>query len=101
MIPGRTDHRQAVNQIFKKDASISKATILNCSDFGKNPVVVSFIGNHVGVRRVDGSLVNSAVPSTVITLHEFASTSRWEEARKLCRVVKESSIYVWCCIVTI
>lgn len=69
--------------------------ILTCSDFGKNPVVVSFIGNHVGVRRVDGSLVNSAVPLTVITLHEFASSSRWEEARKLCRVAKESDIKIY------
>ncbi len=58
------------------------------SDFGKNPVVVNFYGNHVGVRRVDGSLVNSAVPMTVSILHELASTARWEEARKLCRLVK-------------
>lgn len=65
---------------------------LFCSDFGKNPVVVSFVGNHIGVRRVDGSLVNSAVPMTVTTLHEFASTSRWEDARKLCRLVKVSTI---------
>lgn len=83
--------------IFSDKGIVEKTCAKNdSSDFGKNPVVVSFYGNHVGVRRVDGSLVNSAVPMTVSLLHEFASTARWEEARKLCRLVKEDTL--WACL---
>ncbi|KAJ1520245.1 hypothetical protein ONE63_004452 [Megalurothrips usitatus] len=83
--------------IFSDKRIVEKTCVRNdSSDFGKNPIVASFVGNHVGVRRVDGSLVNSSVPMTVNILHEFASSSRWEEARKLCRVVKEDAL--WACL---
>jgi pentatricopeptide repeat protein len=58
------------------------------SEFGKNPVVVSFNGNHLGIRRVDGSLVTSSVSPYHSVLHGYAASSRWDDALRLCRFIK-------------
>jgi intraflagellar transport protein 80 len=58
------------------------------SEFDKNPVVVSFNGNHLGVRRVDGSLVTSSVSPYPSVLHGYAASSRWDDALRLCRFIK-------------
>jgi hypothetical protein len=51
-------------------------------------VVVSFDGNYVGVRRVDGSLVTSSVSPFHSVLHGYAASSQWDDALRLCRFIK-------------
>jgi hypothetical protein len=58
------------------------------SEFGKNPEVVSFDGNHLGVRRVDGSLVTSSVSPFFSVLHGYAASYQWDDALRLCRFIK-------------
>lgn len=59
-----------------------------CSEFGKSPTVVSFEGNHIGVRRSDGALVNSVISPHVSVLHGYAESSLWQDALRLCRTLK-------------
>ncbi|KAJ1088022.1 hypothetical protein NDU88_001181 [Pleurodeles waltl] len=72
--------------IFEKDAS----------EFGKNPQIVSFVGNRVTVRRADGSLVHTNISPYPAILHEYVTSSKWEEAVRLCRFVKDQTL--WACL---
>ncbi|XP_029472943.1 intraflagellar transport protein 80 homolog isoform X1 [Rhinatrema bivittatum] len=72
--------------IFEKDAS----------EFSKNPQIVSFVGNRVTIRRADGSLVHTNISPYPAILHEYVSTSKWENAVRLCRFVKEQTM--WACL---
>lgn len=60
------------------------------SEFGKSPSVVSFEGNHIGVRRSDGALVNSIISPHVPVLHNFTAAQLWPDALRLCRSLKVS-----------
>lgn len=58
------------------------------SEYSKNPHIVSFVGNQVTVRRADGSLVHISISPYPAILHEYVSSSKWEDAVRLCRFVK-------------
>uniref|UniRef100_A0A8D1TZG2 Intraflagellar transport protein 80 homolog n=1 Tax=Sus scrofa TaxID=9823 RepID=A0A8D1TZG2_PIG len=68
----------------------------DASEFSKNPRIVSFVGNQVTVRRADGSLVHISISPYPAILHEYVSSSKWEDAVRLCRFVKEQTI--WACL---
>ncbi|XP_030071802.1 intraflagellar transport protein 80 homolog [Microcaecilia unicolor] len=72
--------------VFEKDAS----------EFSKNPQIVSFEGNRVTIRRADGSLVHTNVSPYPAILHEYVGASKWENAVRLCRFVKEQTL--WACL---
>nr|CAD7405800.1 unnamed protein product [Timema cristinae] len=57
-------------------------------EFGKSPTVMSFVGNHLRVRRMDGSLVNSVISPYPTVLHGYTSASRWDDALRMCRFVR-------------
>jgi intraflagellar transport protein 80 len=63
--------------------------------FGKLPQVKSFCGNHVTVRHADGSTLTSSVSPYARMLFDFItpSTSRWEEAVRLCRLVESRPLW--------
>ncbi len=62
-------------------------------EFGKNPTLLSFLGNHVIMRTSDGSVIHSVIPPYATVLHAYISSNSWEDALKLCRFVKE--MYLW------
>lgn len=66
------------------------------SEFSKNPHIVSFVGNQVTIRRADGSLVHISITPYPAILHEYVSSSKWEDAVRLCRFVKEQTM--WACL---
>uniref|UniRef100_A0A8C6HZ14 Intraflagellar transport 80 n=1 Tax=Mus spicilegus TaxID=10103 RepID=A0A8C6HZ14_MUSSI len=68
----------------------------DASEYSKNPHIVSFVGNQVTIRRADGSLVHISISPYPAILHEYVSSSKWEEAVRLCRFVKEQSM--WACL---
>ncbi|XP_070099120.1 intraflagellar transport protein 80 homolog isoform X5 [Equus caballus] len=72
--------------LFERDAS----------EFSKNPHIVSFVGNQVTIRRADGSLVHISISPYPAILHEYVSSSKWEDAVRLCRFVKEQTM--WACL---
>lgn len=58
------------------------------SEYSKNPHIVSFVGNQVTIRKADGSLVHISISPYPAILHEYVSSSKWEDAVRLCRFVK-------------
>nr|XP_054369944.1 intraflagellar transport protein 80 homolog [Mirounga angustirostris] len=68
----------------------------DASEFSKNPHIVSFVGNQVTIRRADGSLVHISISPYPAILHEYVSSSKWEDAVRLCRFVKEQTM--WACL---
>ncbi|XP_042313892.1 intraflagellar transport protein 80 homolog isoform X2 [Sceloporus undulatus] len=72
--------------LYEKDAS----------EFSKNPQIVSFVGSQVTVRRADGSLVHINISPYPAILHEYVNNSKWEDAIRLCRFVKDQTL--WACL---
>uniref|UniRef100_A0A2K6FTH6 Intraflagellar transport protein 80 homolog n=1 Tax=Propithecus coquereli TaxID=379532 RepID=A0A2K6FTH6_PROCO len=68
----------------------------DASEFSKNPHIVSFVGNQVTIRRADGSLVHISISPYPAILHEYISSLKWEDAVRLCRFVKEQTL--WACL---
>ena len=58
------------------------------SEFGKNPQIVDFLGNHLMIRRADGALVSTGISPYPAMLHDLVNNGRWEDAVRLCRFVK-------------
>ena len=65
----------------------------DATEFGKNPSLVSFLGNHVIMRTADGSTIHSIIPPFITVLLAYISGNRWEDALKLCRFVKDTSLW--------
>ncbi|XP_037765386.1 intraflagellar transport protein 80 homolog isoform X3 [Chelonia mydas] len=72
--------------LYEKDAS----------EFSKNPQIVRFVGNQVTIRRADGSLIHLNISPYPAILHEYVSSSKWEDAVRLCRFVKDQTM--WACL---
>ncbi|OXB63121.1 hypothetical protein ASZ78_000353 [Callipepla squamata] len=72
--------------VYEKDAS----------DFSKNPQIVHFVGNQITIRRADGSLIHVNISPYPVILHEYVSGSKWEDAVRLCRFVKDQTM--WACL---
>ncbi|XP_038273151.1 intraflagellar transport protein 80 homolog isoform X1 [Dermochelys coriacea] len=72
--------------LYEKDAS----------EFSKNPQIVCFVGNQVTIRRADGSLIHLNISPYPAILHEYVSSSKWEDAVRLCRFVKDQTM--WACL---
>ncbi|XP_061493185.1 intraflagellar transport protein 80 homolog isoform X2 [Rhineura floridana] len=72
--------------LYEKDAS----------EFSKNPQIVSFVGSQVTIRRADGSLIHINISHYPAILHEYVNNSKWEDAIRLCRFVKDQTL--WACL---
>ncbi|KAK2538520.1 Ift80 [Columba guinea] len=72
--------------LYEKDAS----------EFSKNPQIVHFVGNQITIRRADGSLIHLNISPYPAILHEYVSSSKWEDAVRLCRFVKDQTL--WACL---
>ncbi|XP_074924532.1 intraflagellar transport protein 80 homolog [Chelonoidis abingdonii] len=72
--------------LYEKDAS----------EFSKNPQIVRFVGNQATIRRADGSLIHLNISPYPAILHEYVSSSKWEDAVRLCRFVKDQTM--WACL---
>ena len=74
------------------------------SEFGKNPQIVDFLGNHITIRRADGALVSTGISPYPAMLHDLVNSGRWEDAVRLCRFVKvrqrPASWVVWHSVMT-
>ncbi|XP_020784308.2 intraflagellar transport protein 80 homolog isoform X2 [Boleophthalmus pectinirostris] len=66
------------------------------SEFARTPHILSYVGTKVTLRQGDGSLVYSTVTPYPAILHDYSSSSRWEDALHLCRFAKDQSL--WACL---
>ncbi|XP_016360970.1 intraflagellar transport protein 80 homolog [Sinocyclocheilus anshuiensis] len=69
---------------------------VSCSEFSRPPQMVSYEGTQVTVRRVDGSLVCTAVSPYPSLLHEYTGSGRWEDTLRICRFAKDQTL--WSCL---
>jgi intraflagellar transport protein 80 len=67
-----------------------KIYVLYFSEFGKNPQLLQFVGNHIVIRRAEGSLVSTSISPYPAILHSYVQSGRWDDAVRLCRFVKVS-----------
>lgn len=65
----------------------------DASEFGKSPALISFLGNNVTMRTSDGSVIHTTVPPYASVLLAYISSNKWDDALKLCRFVKETSLW--------
>ncbi|XP_032924268.1 intraflagellar transport protein 80 homolog [Catharus ustulatus] len=72
--------------LYEKDAS----------EFSRSPRIVSFVGNQVTIRRADGSLVHLHISPYPGILHGYGSAARWDDGLRLCRFVKDQTL--WACL---
>lgn len=66
------------------------------SEFARAPHILSYVGTKVTLRQGDGSLVYSTVPPYPAILHDYCSSTRWEDALRLCQFAKDQSL--WACL---
>eukprot|EP00038_Savillea_parva_P010167 m.188364 g.188364 ORF g.188364 m.188364 type:complete len:773 (-) comp17402_c0_seq1:165-2483(-) len=69
------------------------------ADFGHHPQLESFVGTRCLVRRMDGALMPTAVSPYPAVLHKFAHKRQWEDAIRVCRFVKDPSL--WACLAAV
>ncbi|KAJ8310611.1 hypothetical protein KUTeg_012476 [Tegillarca granosa] len=76
------------------DRDLAQKTIFTkeASEFGKNPQLLQFNGNHVIIRRAEGSLVSTSISPYPAILHSYVQGSRWDDAVRLCRFVKAEKV---------
>jgi len=55
--------------------------------------MLSFTESTIMLRRKDGAEVNLSISPYPIVLFEFCEKGKWEKAIKLCRFVKESTLW--------
>jgi len=80
------------------DPDIVNKTLLQLdqNEFGKNLQIVNFVGNVCTMRRGDGALCSTSVSPYPSFLHGYANQSKWDEAVRLCRFVKDEPL--WACL---
>jgi intraflagellar transport protein 80 len=68
------------------------------TEYGKIPEIINFFGTRAQVRRADGAVLIASVSPYPAMLYEFvfSGQSKWEEAVRLCRFVKQPSL--WACL---
>lgn len=66
-------------------------------DFGKKSHIMDFFGSRCNIRKWDGSIATVNSSPYPILLYELVEKKAWESAIRLCRYVKDKSI--WACLV--
>lgn len=66
------------------------------NDVGKMPVMDSFTGSICTIRRVDGRIATLNVSPYPEMLYECCDRGQWEKAIRLCRFVKDRTL--WACL---
>ena len=85
------------NAIYVDKDLMTKATAYkDAADVGKLAQMTSFVGNICSVRRLDGALATLAISPYPKVLYEHVDKADFEKAIRLCRFVKESTL--WACL---
>ncbi|KAL3846590.1 hypothetical protein ACJMK2_017565 [Sinanodonta woodiana] len=79
-----------------KDLQMKTVFEKEASEYGKNPQILQFVGNHVMIRRADGSIVSTSISPYPAILHGYVQGARWDDAVRLCRFVKDEVL--WSCL---
>jgi len=66
---------------------------LDASDYGRSAQIVSFTGNRVALRKIDGSIVYTGSSADIPLLDELMRASKWDEAVRLSRHQKSPILW--------
>eukprot|EP00164_Ancoracysta_twista_P001772 GFYU01002327.1.p1 GENE.GFYU01002327.1~~GFYU01002327.1.p1 ORF type:complete len:763 (-),score=200.01 GFYU01002327.1:142-2430(-) len=69
---------------------------VDAREFKKEPQILSFFGTLVSVRRSDGALSNTSISPHPLILYDQVDRGEWDQALKLCRHVKDRTL--WACL---
>ncbi|GAX72717.1 hypothetical protein CEUSTIGMA_g173.t1 [Chlamydomonas eustigma] len=82
------------NEVYGDKGLLAKTKYVKSdSDFGKASNIVLFTGSKCLVRRSDGALVTVATSPYPIMLYDLVSAAQWDKATRLCRFIKDPSIW--------
>jgi intraflagellar transport protein 80 len=85
------------NAAFVDKDVVDATKITREGDFGKLPALTSFRdGSRATIRRIDGASIHVTVSPHLPTLHAHLITGAFDKAIRLCRFVKEESL--WACV---
>lgn len=85
------------NAIYVDKDLMNKArSVTECPEIGKLAQMVSFTGSICEVRRLDGALATMSVSPYPRVLYDHIDNSDIEKAIRLCRFVKENTL--WACL---
>ena len=56
-------------------------------------MLLNFLGKHVNIRRAEGSLVSTGITPYPAILHTYVQQSKWDDAVRLCRFVKVTTLF--------
>lgn len=65
-------------------------------DFGKKANIIDFFGTRCNIKKLDGSISTCSVNTYPLLLYELVEKKSWEDALRLCRFVKDKSL--WTCL---
>lgn len=66
------------------------------SELGKKSNIIDFYGTRCNIRRLNGAISTIAVSSYPLMLYELVEKKVWDAAIRLCRYVKDNSL--WACL---
>jgi intraflagellar transport protein 80 len=63
------------------------------TEFGRSAQIISYTGNRVSIRKVDGSILFSGTQPDIPLLYDLTRSSKWDEAVRLCRHQKIAPLW--------
>ena len=66
--------------VFFATLIINILSFMYPSEFGRNAQIISYTGNRVAIRKVDGAILFAATSSDIGLLYELTRAGRWEES---------------------
>ncbi|XP_026683019.1 intraflagellar transport protein 80 homolog [Diaphorina citri] len=83
--------------VFADQGLLRKTVLLkDIGEFGKSPSIVSFVKNHLTIRRYDGTVINYPISPYISVLHSYAASHSWPQALSLCRTLNDDIL--WACL---
>jgi hypothetical protein len=79
--------------LVDKDLLALTTSSVDAAEYGRSAHILAYTGNRISVRKVDGSVLFTATSPDVPLLYELARGGRWDEATRLCRHQKSSTLW--------
>ena len=79
--------------LLDKDLISLTISSVDSSEYGRNPQIVSYTGNRILIRKIDGSVLYIGTNIDISLLYDLVRTNRWEELIRLCRHQKNNILW--------
>lgn len=76
-----------------RDLLPSTAVSVDATEYGRGAQILSYTGNRISLRKIDGSVLFTASKPDIPLLYELTRAGKWEEATRLCRHQKNNCLW--------